>query len=199
VGYGGLESYGFHALESLQCMVERRKGGETGVASVQAVRGEEIARAEKAGRWSRELLDAAAAVSPAPPKGRPKELAKNAVLYLIEYRDGLRACVAMNTGLATSAFSFAGRIRGEAKPQATCFRLQEGRPYGHFTHLLRAIEHTVHAGQPAYPVERTLLTSGILDNVMHSMAEKDRLMKTPELSVSYQPAEWTFAKGEPPA
>jgi hypothetical protein len=58
IGYGNLESYGFHALEGVQCMVERRQGGETGVAAVQAVRGEEIGRAEKAGRWSRELLDA---------------------------------------------------------------------------------------------------------------------------------------------
>ena len=31
IGYGPFEGYGFHALEGLQCMVERRKGGETGV------------------------------------------------------------------------------------------------------------------------------------------------------------------------
>lgn len=197
LGYGGLESYGFHALEGLQCMVERRKGGESGVATVQAVRGEEITRAEKAGRWSRDLLEAAAAVCPAPPKGRPKQLAKNAVFYLIEYRDGLRATVAMNTGLANE-FAFAARLRGEAKPRATSFRLQNGRPYGHFAHLLRAIDHTIQTGRPAYPVERTLLTTGILDRVMHSLAEQERLFKTPELAFNYQPADWPFAQGMPP-
>lgn len=197
LGYGGLESYGFHALEGLQCMVERRRGGETGVVAVQVVRGDEIGRAEKAGRWSRELFDAAVAVSPAPPKGRPKEIAKNAVFYLIEYRDGLRAAVAMNTGYAHE-FAFAGKIRGAARPQATCFRLQENRPFGHFAHLLRAIDNTFHAGRPAYPVERTLLTTGILDAAMHSMAEKDRLMRTTELDVRYQPTDWGYAQGMPP-
>ncbi len=34
VGYGGIDSYDFHGLETLQCMVERRKGGETGVSAV---------------------------------------------------------------------------------------------------------------------------------------------------------------------
>jgi hypothetical protein len=197
LGYGGLESYGFHALEGLQCMVERRRGGETGVVSVQAVRGEEIGRAEKAGRWSRELFDAAVATTPAPPKGRPKEFGKNAVFYLIEYRDGLRACVAMSTGMAPE-FAFAGKIRGEARPQATWYRLQENRPFRHFEHQLRAIDHTFHTGRPAYPVERTLLTTGILDAVMHSMAEKDRLMETKELDVRYQPTDWGYAQGSPP-
>lgn len=197
VGYGGEESYGFHALEGLQCMVERRKGGETGVAAVQAVRGEEIARALKAGRWSRGLLDAAVAVTPRPPKGRPKEFAKNATFFLIEYRDGLKAAVAMSTGLANE-FLFAGQVRGAARPQATWFRLEEDRPFGHFEHLLRAIEHTIHTGRPAYPVERTLLTTGILDAVMHSLADKGRLIKTPELDVRYTPTDWGFAKGLPP-
>ena len=32
--YGPIEVYGFHALETLQTMVERRKGGETGVKAV---------------------------------------------------------------------------------------------------------------------------------------------------------------------
>jgi hypothetical protein len=198
LGYGGLESYGFHALETLQCMLERRQGSETGVATVQAVRGDEIARAEKAGRWSRELLDAAVTTTAAPPKGRPKEIARNAVFYLIEYRDGLRAAVAMNTGFA-SEFAFAGKLRGQARPSAACFRLQEGRPFGHFAHLLRAIEHTIHTGRPAYPVERTLLTTGVLDAVMHSLAEKDRLMRTTELDVRYQPTDWSYAEGMPPA
>ena len=39
IGYGPFEGYGFHALEGLQCMVERRKGGETGVRAVQCVQG----------------------------------------------------------------------------------------------------------------------------------------------------------------
>ena len=35
LGFGDPDAYGFHTLEALQCMVERRKGGETGIASVQ--------------------------------------------------------------------------------------------------------------------------------------------------------------------
>ncbi len=38
VGYGGLDSYDFHGLETLQCMAERRKGGEAGVVAVRALR-----------------------------------------------------------------------------------------------------------------------------------------------------------------
>lgn len=196
LGYGGLESYGFHALETLQCMVERRRGGETGVASVQAVTGDAIAAALKERRWSRELLDAAAATTPMPPKGRAKEFGKNTVFMLIEYRDGLKAAVAMSTGLAHH-FAFAGQIKGEARPSAAWFRLQEGRPFGHFEHLLRAIEHTIHTGKPAYPVERTLLTTGILDALMHSAADGNRVIKTPELAIRYQPADWAFARGVP--
>src|SRR4051812_10925881 len=36
LAHGGVDSYDFHALEAIQCVVERRKGGETGVAAVQA-------------------------------------------------------------------------------------------------------------------------------------------------------------------
>ena len=42
LGYGGLEHYGFHSLEGMQCLMERRKGGETGVKSVQSVQGDGI-------------------------------------------------------------------------------------------------------------------------------------------------------------
>ncbi|MDP7012099.1 MAG: hypothetical protein QF685_12055 [Verrucomicrobiota bacterium] len=45
IGHSGLESYGFHALETFQSVMERCKDGESGVASVQAVSGESIWKA----------------------------------------------------------------------------------------------------------------------------------------------------------
>ena len=193
-GYGPLEAYGFHALEGLQCMVERRKGGETGVASVQAVQGDAIWQAEKDGRWSRELLNAI--VGSGSPTQRP-ELDPTAIFYLIEYRDGLKAAVAMKTGL-NKPFLISTRLRGQKKPVVINFALQQGKPYGHFEHQVRAIEHMIHTGVPAYSIERTLLTTGVLDSVMQSLAQNNKLLKTPHLSVAYHPVEWPFAKGVPP-
>ena len=39
VCYGGVDSYDFHGLETLQCMVERRRGGEVGVSWLHAPSG----------------------------------------------------------------------------------------------------------------------------------------------------------------
>jgi hypothetical protein len=198
VGYGGLESYGFHALETLQCMVERRKGGETGVAAVRAVKGEAIWEAERQGLWSRELFHAALATMPGVRQGKPEELLRdNAAFYLINYRDGLRATVTMANGIAQQ-FAFAARLRGESKPVATWFKLQDEAPFGHFGHLLHAIEHMVHTGKPAWPVERTLLTTGILDEALHSLTADQARRETPHLAVSYTAANWPFATTDIP-
>src|SRR5262249_46325930 len=51
LGYGHFESYGFHTLEGLQVMAERRKGGETGVKAVQCLEGKDAWAAAKEGRW----------------------------------------------------------------------------------------------------------------------------------------------------
>ncbi|MBQ16294.1 MAG: hypothetical protein CMJ65_04125 [Planctomycetaceae bacterium] len=195
VGYGGLESYGFHALETLQCMNERRQGGEAGVGAVRAVQGKEIWKTEAAGKWSVELLEAAFNVLP--PKQRPQRairegLAAQAAVYLLEHRDGFRSSVVMANGL-TNQFAFAAKIKGRKEPVATWFRLEEGKPFGHFEHLLRGIEHMFHSGRPAYPVERTLLTTGVLDRVMHSVAQGGKRLATPELAIAYRPTEWGFA------
>lgn len=193
VGYGGLESYGFHALETLQCMTERRKGGETGVASVEVLRGDVIWKARDAGAWSDELLMAVLKTMPGIKKGKIEDRLNNsAAIYQIEYRDGLRASVVMANGLA-GQFGFAAKLRGEDKPLATWFELEEDKPFGHFAYLTRAIDHMVQTGEPAYPVERTLLTTGILDRVMHSAAEDGKRFVTPELDIDYQPADWPFA------
>ncbi len=199
LGFGGLEAYGFHSLEGMQCLMERRKGGESGVKSVQSVTGDGIWQAEKEGRWSKALFDAVVEHSPTPYAGktpRPKEMAKDAVFYLIEYRDGTKATIAMGTGFSHE-FSCAVSIRGNEKPFAVTFIAEENPPFRHFEHMLRAVEHMFHAGKPAYPVERTLLTTGILDAALHSLADKNRRLETPHLAVAYEAVDWSFAKGTP--
>jgi hypothetical protein len=200
IGYGPFEGYGFHALESLQCLAERRKGGETGVKSVQCLQGEAMWRAMDEGRWSKPLLDTAMTRVPAHAQGDVRRLtamSQEAGVFLIEYRDGFRAAVAMLNGWTHEgdggAFCFAGRLRGEAKPVSTHFYLQNTDPFGHFGYLAKAIDATIQTGHAVYPVERTLLTTGILDAAMTSRAEGQRLIETPHLAIRYQPTDWPFA------
>jgi hypothetical protein len=195
IGYGGLESYGFHALETLQCMVERRRGGEAGVASVQALQGDAMFDALESGRWSRELLDALLAVVPHN-AGKVEDncrKSKTAAVYLIQYSDGFKAAVAMLNGHA-SRFGFAARLRGQPQPVATMFHLREPEPFPHFAYLLKAIEKLVHTGQPPYPVERTLLTTGVLDAVMTSLYLGHQRIETPHLArIAYRASDYPFA------
>jgi hypothetical protein len=200
IGYGPFEGYGFHAIEGLQCMVERRKGGETGVRAVQCLKGEAMWKALDEGRWSKPLLDAALALVPAHAQGDVQALTAktdDAGVFLIEYIDGLRAAVAVLNGWLYEgdggAFTFATQIRGQDKPAATHFYLQQPDPFAHFAYQLRAIDSMIQTGHPAYPVERTLLTTGILDAVMTSVAEGQRRIETPHLAIRYEPTDWPFA------
>ena len=193
IGYGGLEAYGFHALETHQCMLERRRGGETGVSAVRAITGDEIVRAGMSGEWSRELFAAARRTMPGSPVDtndwKPKS---DSAAYLLEHRDGLRSAVIMANGLA-GHFAIAVKLKGKPEPLATWFKLQDGAPFGHFAYLVRAFEQTIRTGKAAYPVERTLLTTGILDRVMHSLANQGVRYETPELAISYTGVDWPFA------
>jgi hypothetical protein len=196
VGYGGLEAYGFHAIEGLQCMIERRKGGESGVSSVQAVRNEKAWKAEREGRWSKELLEAALAVLPGTPEGALEDkLRPDSPFYLFEHDDGLRSAVAMANGVARH-FGFAAKLKGQADPIAVFFELEEVKPFGHFAYLLQAIDQMFQTGKPSYPVERTLLTTGLIDSVMHSLADDGKRFETPQLKIAYQPADWSFANSK---
>ena len=195
VGYGGLESYGFHALEAFQCQVERRRGGETGVASVQALQGEAMFQALSDGRWSRELLDAVLAIIPHR-DGKVEDNVrrdKSAAVYLIDYTDGLRGAVAMLNGHAAE-MAFAARRRGQAEPLATWFYLFDQKPFPHFAYLTKAIEQMMHTGHSSYPVERTLLTTGILDAAMTSIFVGGKRVETPHMAkIRYQPVDYAFA------
>ena len=135
VGYGGLDSYDFHGLETLQCMAERRKGGETGVVAVRALRGAPVWKALAAGSWDRggcdlELFEACLCRSHTlgsprpgygnayPEPGQMPALARDPMLYRIEYADGLKATLLMLSGLVHD-FTVALRVAGEARPLST--------------------------------------------------------------------------------
>ena len=59
VGVGGSDAMDYHALEAMQCMIERRRGGETGVRSVQMIVGDDVWKAGEQGRYAEELLESA--------------------------------------------------------------------------------------------------------------------------------------------
>jgi hypothetical protein len=197
--YGGKESYGFHALEALQCMVERRKGGETGVAAVQCLEGAEVWKWSDANTWAARLLKTALARSEALKPGSPRDNVKAPILFLLEYRSGLPAAVYLLNGHVEDC-TFAANIRGRSEPVSTLIWLQSGRPYSHFSTLSHYIEELVTSGRAPYAVERTLLTTGALAALMDSSFEGNVRKETPHLAVAYKAVkESLYNRGAVPA
>ena len=200
VAYGGVDSYDFHALEVIQCMVERRRGGETGVQTVQALRGDAVWQAMergswKAGGWAPELFAACLARTQTlaqPPNGshryptpaQMRAFVKEPVAYRIEYRDGLRATMFLLNGLV-SDFTFAARLKGRSEPLSTLFYLPPNPNVVYSAALMAQAERMFLTGKTPYPIERTLLTSGILAAAMQSRGAGGQRLATPHLSVKY--------------
>ena len=202
VGVGGSDAMDFHALEAMQCMVERRRGGETGVRAVQLVDGDDVWRAGAEGRWSRQLLEAALARSDsrsgmALSDGRPQDLthsgeleqlAENPAAYFIEYNDGFRATLLMLNG-AVQDYTFAARLRDTPQIQSTQFMLPGQPNVSYSACLMNKAEEMIVSGRAPYPVERTLLVSGMLEKCLESRQDGHRRLETPELEVSYRAPE----------
>lgn len=189
------EIYWFHALESLQCMLERRRGGETGVKSVECLAGDAVWKAGDEGRWSWQHFRAAAARSPSYNVGDPRENVRQPKAILIEYRDGTRGAV-LNLPEQLSDMNFAGAIAGRDEPISTNFYLPAPPGARFFDPLVANIEKFFASGKPPYPVERTLLTSTLLDLALHSLADGSRRIESEALNIHYQaPADSGFFRG----
>lgn len=185
IGYASLDAYGFHVLEMLQCMVERRAGGETGVASVQGLQGEAVWEAMDAGEISEELVEAACDTMKDKAEGSMRELVSDPRAILIRYNDGLKAAMLMLDEYVNSSWAYAADADGERV--ATEFVLSEGPIYAHFSYLTQNIQEFITSGgSPPVPVGRTLLTSGILDMGIRSLIlEGGQVKQTPFLDVRY--------------
>lgn len=194
VGYGPLDAYGFHLLETLQCMVERRQGGETGIEWVEWMEGDAIWRwLSGEGSWARPLIDEAVRRNPLRKPVTIEEEARRPVLFRLQYRDGMPA-VALILAPSGSPWTFAARRRNSTEIDSCFFGLKErGRPLPHFDGLVKCIEDMFVTGKPAYPVERTLLTTGALALLFESKKRLARV-KTPELAISYQSPKEIFVQ-----
>jgi hypothetical protein len=205
---GGFESYDFHALEVLQSFVESRKGGETGVSEVELLHGDALMKAIRSGRISQPLIDAAMAAEKSAAKkrqrfpgrgksGRPAKprkpipnlkRPKGPHAIVLTYKDGFRAATLVVPGGA-DRWNFACRLKGETKPRATM--LFNG-PWGNrclFKALSHSIQHLFKTRKEPYPVERTLLATGILDAAVRSFAT-GRSIRTPHLEFAYRPIDF---------
>lgn len=186
LSYGELEAYGFHGLEGLQCMVERRRGGETGIRAVQCLTGPVAGRDP---RWSRPLAQAALAqvdTNPDMPAPSLEELgsAEDSALFILEYRDGLTAALLQPNGYGgyVRGWGYAAQVGGQV--QATGYHSCRD-PFPHFSYLALNIQDLFLKAVPPYPVERTLLVSGALDALMESHHRGGVRLETPHLEVVY--------------
>ena len=184
VAYGGLDSYGFHALETLQCMVERRRGGETGIAAVQCLEGEVVWQAMKEGRWSESLATLALAQIESTGEQELEALCAEPALFLLEYADGLKAATLMANGFQGGMQGW-GYASSAAGNQEACEFYLHGDPHPHFSYLSLNIQEMFLRGEPQYPVERTLLVSGALEALMESRFRGHQRIETPYLDLAY--------------
>ena len=203
VGYGGVDSYDFHGLETAQCMSERRRGGEVGIESVHVLRGpamwEYLASDDRAS--TRRLMAAALGRSHSLPVTEgyvsdpisiewAQRVLPDTLAYFIQHRDGFRTTLFM---AGIQDFNDAG-LRSDNDEIVSCQMFLPMPTYSattadFFNPLTRHIEELVLENRSPYPVERTLLTSGMTLAAVDSIHQGYVPVKTPEMAVTYQAPE----------
>jgi hypothetical protein len=202
--YGGVDSYDFHGLETIQCMVERRRGGESGVRWMQAYRGDRFWQAFEDHVWAEDLMNAALCRSHTLTPARPgfndifpthdqmRQLVKNPVAYTYEYEDGLRSTMLLMNGLVRD-FNFAARLKTQSKVFSTQMYLPmpDGRTTlaDFFSPLVFHMEQMFLTGKAQYPIERTLLTTGLTAAGVESLYRDQSRVETPHLKIPYEPTQ----------
>jgi len=209
VADGGIDGGDIHIIEAMQSILERRRGGETGITAVQALRGEPFWKAMAAGSWKdggwdRRLLESALSrcntISPVRPNygvvfpslEDMRRMAPDAYAYRFEYADGLKATVVQfqrdsrtDPGVVGDR-TLATRLKG-----GDIFSLLFYLPYysmrNFFNPQVHHIETLFRTNKSPYPVERTLLTTGMTAAGIESLFQKQKRLETPHLAIRYRP------------
>lgn len=188
---GGASDEGaiFHAIDVLQSFVERRKGGETGVRSVQSIRGPETWKWVEHNPWASKLLDSVAKSFELEPGHFRQNPRTN--MCLVEYNDGTRAAVIGGRGVG---WTYAGEIEGREEPTIISMLGWPG-PFDQY-HASNAQPHWITemmvTKKEPFNAERLLLSTGIVNHYMESNWENSRyspvgrVIETPVLNMEYR-------------
>ncbi len=195
--YGGMDSYDFHGLETAQCMSERRRGGEVGIRRVLGLRGAKMWDYAAARESTRRLLEAALTRSHNLPvkDGYPADaitfawaskVFPEAWAYFIEHRDGFHTSLFM---LPIHDFNYAG-LNAKTGEIISCqmylpMPLHGSTTADFFNPQIHHIERMIVDNRAPYPVERTLLTSGMTLAGVESLHRGGEPVETPEMAVRY--------------
>lgn len=221
IAAGDAETHGLHALETLQCMMECRLGGESGIADIQyfpADRTDKMWRDyfHEVGAGEEPLIDRIVMSAPHDPAinsfPSAQRIIQNDVsnfICLIKYQDRTKSTIIMANGWVQEI------VFNDGGPQInivqnlpfvcrmangsyydTKFTVQNVQPTGIFKYLVQAIEYMIRHGEPVYRVERTLLTTCILDHMMKLRAGLSPAMDQRVKDIKYQPLRWPNAREE---
>lgn len=190
---GGYDSYDFHGLEILQSIAEQRRGGETGVSSVECLTGEPLWAAAREGKWSIPLAEAAMRAELGDQftslEQIEKETGQPTHAILMQYKDGTKGTM-LKVGGSGIRWNLAVKYAGEEKTDAFRFHVGPWENRNLFKALSHAIQTCIIERKAPYPVERTLLTSGVTAFAMQSR-KLGKSLATPELEFSYAPQDFT--------
>jgi hypothetical protein len=188
VGDAADEGATFHCVDVLQAFVDRRKGGETGVRSVQSIRGPETWQWVERTPWAGSLLEAIRKTFDLQPGHFQQE--RQANLCLVEYNDGTHGAVLTGTGVG---WTWAGAIAGQKDPTIISMLGWPG-PVAQY-HASNAHEHWIVemmlTRKEPFHAERLLLSTGIVNHYMDSNWENGRYsaigrrIETPFMNMTY--------------
>ncbi|MCF0050456.1 hypothetical protein LXM25_10330 [Dyadobacter sp. LJ53] len=192
----------FHCVDVLQAFVERRKGGETGVRSVQSIRGPETWKWTEQNPWAARLLEAVRIKFELKP-AHFQEIGKPNVC-IVEYNDGTKAAIYSAQGVG---WTYACEIEG--RNDATIISMLDWPgPFSQY-HASNAQPHwiteTIVSGKEPFNAERLLLSTGITAYNMESNWENGRYspvgrrIETPFMNMKYRSTRGAqFSTGERP-
>ena len=207
---GGMADEGAtcHCIDVLQSFMDRRKGGESGVKSVQSIRGPEAWKWIEANPWAHNLLEAVRIKFDLPPghfqgggggqgagqqgarpqQARPQQQTN---LCIVEYNDGIKAASISGNGVG---WTFAGDIAGQKDPTIISMLGWPG-PISQY-HAANAHEHWIIemmlTGKEPFNAERLLLSTGIVNHYMESNWQNGvysavgRRVETPYMNMKYR-------------
>jgi hypothetical protein len=190
----------FHCVDVLQAFVDRRKGGETGVKSVQSIRGPEAWNWVERSSWANNLLEAVRRNFDLKP--RSFQEGKQSNVCVVEYNDGTNAAVISGLGVG---WTYAADVEGQKDPTILSMLGFPGpvSQYHAANSYVHWITEMMLTHKEPFNAERLLLSTGIVNHYMDSNWEDGRYspvgrrIETPYMNMTYHSTHGPLFETEP--